>query len=161
MRTHADGRQPVNVNDRARRVVALINFNNSMKIIFKRFSLANYEFFHWTEVTLSVRSAHPPLRHNEFYQSVYRRPASFTRLASFRRTGHQSTQRPPYRASAEFDKFGGVLGGARTRQSMGGFCAQSLPHRTSNWNPPKRCWPVPVDLRQKKHRWNSNGVRST
>ena len=45
---------------------ALINFDNSMKFIFKWFSLANYEFFHWTEVTLSVRSAHPPYATTNF-----------------------------------------------------------------------------------------------
>ena len=34
----------------------------------------------------------PPLCHNEFYQSVYRWPASFAQLASFRQTGHQSNK---------------------------------------------------------------------
>ena len=44
----------------------LINFDDSIKIIFEWFSLANYEFFHWTEVTLSVRSAHPPCATTNF-----------------------------------------------------------------------------------------------
>ena len=45
---------------------ALINFDNSMKIIFKWFSLANYKFFHWMEVTLSVWSTHPPYATTNF-----------------------------------------------------------------------------------------------
>ena len=42
------------------------------------------------DMYIAITCPSPPLCHNEFYQSVYRWPASFVRLASFRQTGHQS-----------------------------------------------------------------------